>query len=330
MEISKFEAAKKLSALTGESVGDLLRLTASELAQRLSEANREEAKRSMAAVAPAVSRAQITRSWAASDRFPVPEVDDSYINPFPLYTERLEAKSRATGKPRNVALHGPTGSGKTTYAIQFAARFGRPLYILNCGGLVEADQLLGHWEAKDGSTIWVESDLWHAVQVPGCVILLDELNRGANSRTLNTLLEMLDDRRTLGNAKVADGVIFFATLNEGAEYTGTDILDAAIDDRFSEGLHFSYLKNESELLVRNYGADPDVAEKLVMLANNLRGNFQISLRTLRATVEELHAGASIWDAVHVTFGKRVPYGTLSAAMAIIWPMLKPGEFGGEK
>lgn len=251
--------------------------------------------------------------------FRVPDFDETYINPVPGYSQRLEAKSRGTAKPRNVALWGPTGAGKTTYAIQFAARFERPLYILNFGEVTEAEQLLGHWEARDGSTVWVDSDLVHAIQTPFAVILLDELNRGATAKVTNAAFELLDDRRSLGGFPVAPGVIFFATLNEGVEYTGTDELDAAINDRFSEGVLISYSPREKEVLVNRYGADPATAERAVALANNLRGQFPLSLRVLGAAIEEIKFGASLSEALLFTIGRRVPAQTLVSACAATWP-----------
>lgn len=266
-----------------------------------------------------VSAAALKQLTHESREFRVPDIDETYINPVPGYSKRLELKSRSTAKPRNVALWGPTGAGKTTYAIQFAAQHDRPLYILNFGEVTEAEQLLGHWEARDGSTIWVDSDLVHAIQTPFAVILLDELNRGATAKVTNAAFEMLDDRRSLGGFAVAPGVIFFATLNEGVEYTGTDELDAAINDRFSEGVFISYSPKEKDILIARYGADPATAERAVALANNLRGVYPLSLRVLGAAIEEIKFGASLTEALLFTIGRRVPVQTLVGACAATWP-----------
>lgn len=249
----------------------------------------------------------------------VPEVDPTYRQPYQDYTARLEAKSRATLRPRNVALWGPTGAGKTTFAIQFAAQYQRPLYVLNVGEVTEAEQLLGQMRAKDGSTYWEPSLLWQAVQVPFAVILLDELNRGGNAKVVNALFEVLDDRRTLGGAPVAPGVIFFATLNEGVEYTGTDELDAAIGDRFAEGAYIDYSPDEVNVLVARHGCDVEVAEGVVRLANTLRGKYPISLRILGSCVEEHKFGAPMQEALLHTFGRRVPAKVLAQACSAALP-----------
>lgn len=258
---------------------------------------------------------------SADSRFPVPARDPIYVDPIPEYSALLDKRSRKDGKPRNIAIHGPAGAGKTSYGIQFAARFRRPLYVLNVGSLAEPSEVLGHWEAKEGTTVWVHSDLWHAIQVPYCVVVLDELNRGFSLKTLNALLPMLDDRRNLDGAAVAEGVVFFATLNEGLEYVGTDELDAAIDDRFSEGVRLTYPSNEVALLVEQ-GIDPAMANNLYRLVSNLRGSHPISLRAMRSWADMVLNGASPWYALLFTIGRRVNIRELLSACHLAWPDLK--------
>jgi MoxR-like ATPase len=179
--------------------------------------------------------------------------------------------------PQNVRLVGPHGCGKTELAIQFAARLGLPLLIMDCANLREARDWFGYKTAREGTVYWHESQFVQAVAAGNHVILLDELNR-ANPHLLNTLMPLLDARRfTFLEEKgdkicVGPGTVFFASMNEGAGYTGTSALDRAIRDRFPRAVELTYLgeKDETALLMKRVGVDEDIANRLVQMANKIR------------------------------------------------------------
>lgn len=187
----------------------------------------------------------------------------------------LEASSKKC--PQNVNLIGPHGCGKTELAIQFAARHKRPLLIMDCANLREARDWFGYKSAREGTVFWHESQFVRAVQAGGHVILLDELNR-ANPNLLNTLMPILDARRFTYLEEKGDKIIvgpetvFFASMNEGAGYTGTSALDRAIRDRFPRAVELTYLgeADEVRLLVNRTGVNKDIATRLVQLANKIR------------------------------------------------------------
>ncbi len=206
-----------------------------------------------------------------------PKADTTYIinkqieNLFSI----LETSSKKC--PQNVNLIGPHGCGKTELAIQFAARHGRPLLIMDCANLREARDWFGYKSAREGTVFWHESQFVRAVQSGGHVILLDEINR-ANPNLLNTLMPILDARRfTYLEEKgdkivVGPGTVFFASMNEGAGYTGTSALDRAIRDRFPRAVELTYLgeTDEVKLLVNRTGVSKDIAGRLVQMANKIR------------------------------------------------------------
>ena len=187
----------------------------------------------------------------------------------------LEASSKKC--PQNVNLIGPHGCGKTELAIQFAARLNRPLLIMDCANLREARDWFGYKTAKDGTVYWHESQFVRALQAGNHVILLDELNR-ANPNLLNTLMPILDARRFTYLEERGDKIVvgpetvFFASMNEGAGYTGTSSLDRAIRDRFPRAVELTYLgeKDEVKLVMNRTGIDKDIATRLVQMANKIR------------------------------------------------------------
>jgi MoxR-like ATPase len=207
----------------------------------------------------------------------LPKADETYIiNDKVAQLFKILQISRKNC-PQNVKLVGPHGCGKTELAIQFAARLNLPLLIMDCANLREARDWFGYKSAKDGTVFWHESQFVRAVEAGNHVILLDELNR-ANPNLLNTLMPLLDARRFTyleekGNKIcVGPGTVFFASMNEGAGYTGTSALDRAIRDRFPRAVELTYLgeSDEIKLLVKRVGVSEDVATRLVGMATKIR------------------------------------------------------------
>lgn len=207
----------------------------------------------------------------------LPKPDSTYI--INDSTEQLFHILQVSRKhaPQNVNLIGPHGCGKTELAIQFAARCNMPMLIMDCANLREARDWFGFKTAREGTVYWHESQFVRAVETGSHVILLDELNR-ANPHILNTLMPLLDGRRfTFLEEKgdkicVGPGTVFFATMNEGAGYTGTASLDRAFRDRFPRVVELTYLgeKDEINLLVNRVGIERGIAKLLVEMANKIR------------------------------------------------------------
>jgi len=138
------------------------------------------------------------------------------------------------------------------------------------------------------------------------VIHLEEINRPEHPKALNMLFSVLaEDRRVwtdeLGLIKVAPEVVFFATLNEGEEFIGVEMLDAALRDRFYVTL-MDYLPPDVELevLKRKTGIDEEQAQTIVNVANQLRSNSQepvmVSTRHTLMIAELVAIGASVREA----------------------------------
>lgn len=217
------------------------------------------------------------------------------------------------GEQANVLVRGPKGCGKTTLARTFAARWRRPFYEVHCGSFVDAEQWFGKDRLNRGETWYRKARFIHAVEMPFCVVLLDEINR-AHPEVLNAILGLLDWRRSLwsddltSEVRVAPGVVFFATLNEGEEFYGVNPLDAAVRDRFPRTVRLDYPpKREEAAILRGHGLSPRMAEKLTEFAHTLRKASRpipISTRQLLVAAEEICEGASLREAVEtaVIFG----------------------------
>ena len=208
--------------------------------------------------------------------------------------------------PVNVLVAGKQGCGKSTLVRQFAARNKRPFATFQIGILSEPGQLFGEHRLRKGETYYQQFLFPRAVQTPRCVIHLEEINRPEHPKALNMLFSVLSENRTvwldeLGLIKVADEVIFFATLNEGDEFIGTEMLDAALRDRFYVNV-LEYLPPEVETTVLRLKADIGEAEALtiVNVANRLRSNAQepmvVSTRHTLMIAELVNLGAPVKEA----------------------------------
>ena len=236
----------------------------------------------------------------------VPEPEADFFLPQDII-DHLERIEKLSGKhPVNVLVAGKQGCGKSTLVRQFAARNRRPLATFQVGILSEPGQLFGDMRLKDGETYYRQFLFPQAIQTPGCVIHLEEINRPEHPKALNMLFSVLaEDRRVwtdeLGLIKVAPGVVFFATLNEGEEFVGVEMLDAALRDRFYVTL-MDYLPPDVELEVlrRKTGLDEESAAAIVNIANRLRGNSRepvmVSTRHTLMIAELVTMGASIREA----------------------------------
>ena len=196
--------------------------------------------------------------------------------------EKMSKADFAEGKPSaKIRLTGAAGCGKTSMAVQFAAKTKRPVVIIDCPTLREAKDLFGFKTADEKGIRWVYSLFVKAVRVPRMVVVFDEINR-LSPMALNTLLPMADHRGQTflddsgETIKVAPGVTMFATMNEGSQFTGTDQMDGAISDRFPDIIEVDYLgeKEESALLQRKHKLDAPRADKLAMIAKTVRQKFK--------------------------------------------------------
>ena len=237
----------------------------------------------------------------------VPEADPYYyIDSDTLNI--LEKINTISGKhPVNVLVAGRQGCGKSSVVNQYAAVYRRPLATFQVGILSEPGQLFGEYTLENGETKYKQFLFPQAIQTPNCVIHLEEINRPEHPKALNMLFSILSDDRQvwmdeLGTLKVADGVTFFATLNEGDEFIGTELLDPALRDRFYI-LLMDYLPSdvEREVLIKKTGVSEAQANEIIDAIGALRSNsdlnIEVSTRTTLMIGEMVAAGGSLRDGI---------------------------------
>jgi nitric oxide reductase NorQ protein len=184
------------------------------------------------------------------------------------------------------------------------------------GQAIEPLDLLGTKGVKNGATFFKESRFVEAIETPGCVVCLDEVNR-CTPNILNMLLPLLDHRGEVyveeldRNVEVADGVVFMATANIGSQFSGTYRFDEAVVSRFTYRFEVSFLEEdeEAQMIQNRCGITDEDARLLAKLAGTLRSKIDsyggtltklVSTRQLIATAQLIATGINITDALTAT------------------------------
>lgn len=213
------------------------------------------------------------------------------------------------GEAVNVKVLGPAGVGKTSLGWEFAASFKRPCFEVHWGMYQEPSEVWGKDRlSMEKGTFYEQARYVDALQTPKCVIILDEPNR-CHPEVLNTNFALWDWRRAAWvpdlrmMLRVAPGVVFFACMNEGAEYIGTNPMDKAIRERFGRTIRLGHppMKVESKIIKKRTGCEQEIADKLAKFARDVRRNPKVgcvpSTRQLLVAAQDVVEGLPLHEAV---------------------------------
>lgn len=196
-----------------------------------------------------------------------------------------------------VMLKGPTGCGKTRFVQYMAWRLRRPLITVACNEEMSASDLLGRYLLEDGSTHWQDGPLTLAARV-GAICYLDEVVE-ARSDTLVVIHPLTDERRLMSlpsrseTFRAHPDFLLVVSHNPGYQSSLKE-LKPSTKQRFT-AIEFGYPERtrEVEILVHEAGLDPELAARLVSIAEAARRLKGHGLEEGISTRMLVHAGALI-------------------------------------
>ena len=211
----------------------------------------------------------------------------------------------------NFLLSGPPGSGKSSFAEQFAAVTGRPIFDVACGRMQEVGQWFGEMAfSPEHGTYYKTSAFVEALATPNCVILLDEINRVESPKVNNALLPILDHRQRVfveeigRDILVAEGVVIFATINEGLDFNGIDPIDLALRDRFySIAMNYPSMETISNIIRAKTKCSVQAAADLISVVTKVNSTKTLPMRDLLKAATLMASGIGLRDAVDFGFSR---------------------------
>jgi nitric oxide reductase NorQ protein len=170
------------------------------------------------------------------------------LSEFDIFDNALE-------KNHNVLIEGPTGPGKTSAALAYAAKRNMHFYAVASNIGVEPSQLFGKLIPNDdGNFAWVDGPVTDIVRYGG-VLLINEVNF-IPDRVATVLFGLLDKRRSVTlldhKGEVIEAhpdLLILADMNP--EYEGTRPLNKAFRNRFAIQLWWDYDPAVEAKLVRS-------------------------------------------------------------------------------
>lgn len=183
----------------------------------------------------------------------------------------------------NVMLYGPTGPGKTSCILAYAATDGLPLVTVQANGAVDPNSLFGGWQPDPDDPegrrlVWVDSEVTQVIRHGG-ILYIDEAN--FMPPKMMAVFHGLDKRRQItildrGNEVVKAHPDLQVICAFNPDYEGTRPLNAAFKNRFKIKVRFDYDPEvESQLVYLPVMLD--VAKKL--RASNKAGDLETPVST---------------------------------------------------
>lgn len=224
--------------------------------------------------------------------------------------------------PVNVLILGPKGTGKSELIKKFAEDTGLPYWQVMGREGITADELLGHWELRNGQSVWVDGIIPRAVRCGG-ILHFDEANV-LDPAILMRLDELLDNKRQLNMADLNGEIIkahpdlFIIFTMNPPTYEGVKDLPDPIKSRLTKRYVMNYppLALEMEVLKRKMGlSDKQLKilkdgtvrgslardiQDLMKIVSNLRKqedlSYTPSMRETQGFVQDLLEGDDFWTA----------------------------------
>lgn len=186
----------------------------------------------------------------------------------------VELFEAAAGMNLPILIKGPTGCGKTRFIESMGEKLGRKVYTVVCHDDLSAADLIGRHLIDEGGTYWQDGPLTKAVREGG-ICYLDEIIEARKDTTV-VLHSLADYRRVLPIDRTGEMIeahpdfMLVVSYNPGYQNVLKG-MKPSTKQRFIS-LSFDYPKPEveKEIVIKESGVEPQIAEKLVNIAQEIR------------------------------------------------------------
>ncbi len=202
---------------------------------------------------------------------------DIAVDALPFYkpqAREIELFEYAYRHQLPVLIKGPTGCGKTRFINYMAAKLQRPVYTVACHDDLSAADLVGRHLIGEDGTYWSDGPLTRAVR-EGAICYLDEVVEARKDTTV-VLHPLTDDRRILPLERTGEMLkapsefMLVVSYNPGYQNLLKGMKPSTRQRFVGVRFDFPPADLEQEILIGETGIEPDLAGRLVRLANAMR------------------------------------------------------------
>lgn len=216
--------------------------------------------------------------------------------------QEVEWYERAYQHRMPLLLKGPTGCGKTRFIEHMAWKLGKPLITVACNEDMSASDLVGRYLLDGQGTAWHDGPLTLAVRHGG-ICYLDEVVEARQDTTV-IIHPLTDARRMLPLDKKGELIRahpdfqLVVSYNPGYQSRSKD-MKPSTRQRFA-ALEFDYPPEpvETAIVAHEAGIAPDMAQRLVRIAQRTRAMTEQGLEEGASTRMLIYAGILIRDGIH--------------------------------
>ena len=206
----------------------------------------------------------------------------------------------ARGLP--MMLKGPTGCGKTRFVEHMAWRLKLPLITLACNEDMTASDLVGRYLLDAQGTVWHDGPLTLAVRY-GAICYLDEVVEARQDTTV-VIHPLTDERRVLPLDKRGELVKahpnfrLVVSYNPGYQSVAKDMKPSTRQRFGAIDFDFPPADVEAEVVAHESGVAPELASRLVKVAQQSRALRGRGLDEGMSTRMLVHAGSLIAEGIN--------------------------------
>jgi len=185
-----------------------------------------------------------------------------------------ELFSAAAAMDLPVLIKGPTGCGKTRFIEYMGEKLNRKVYTVVCHDDLSAADLVGRHLINENGTYWQDGPLTKAVREGG-ICYLDEIIEARKDTTV-VLHSLADYRRVLPIDRTGELITahkdFMLVVSYNPGYQNVlKGMKPSTKQRFIS-MEFTYPNSEieKEIIIKESGVNEEVAQKLTLIAQEIR------------------------------------------------------------